>query len=208
MYTLYYDRRCGSATPHAMLEIIGVPYTLRRVDTKAGGNRTPQYLAISPLGQIPSLRLADGTVVTESAAVILALADRHPEAGLIPEPGSSARAIFLRWLAFLAVNVYGAVIRWDFPERYTADAAGAPALREGALAQLHDLWTKAEANLAPNPYLLGEGITALDIYMAMLRRWTIEEDWFAAHCPGLAAAAERTETHPGVAAAWETHLGE
>ena len=80
MYKLYWSRGSGVVTPQVMLEEIGAEYEKVVIDVEKEENRSPEYLAVNPLGQIPALALADGTILTESAAIVLQIVDEHPEA--------------------------------------------------------------------------------------------------------------------------------
>jgi len=171
MYTLYWNTDTGAFAPNLVLALARAPFERVRIDHRKGENRTPAYLKISPLGQIPALRLPDDSTITESAAMLLHLVEAYPGAGLAPPPGTGARAHFHRWLLFLATGVYGAVLRVSYPERHTDDPAGAAAVREAANRALETQWAIVEAAIEPGPYLFGPSITAADIYLAMLACW-------------------------------------
>lgn len=182
--------------------MIGAPYRVVRVDMHAPDYPTPEYLAINPLGQIPTLVIPDGQTVTESAAMMLAIAERHPESGMMPAVSAPERPDFLRWMVFLAVNVYPAVRRIYYPQDAVEDEASYDDVRRRAMAELRRDWGVMEAALDPAPYLLGAGPTALDLYVAMLSRWAVDQHWFREACPKLAAARDRIESHPKVSAVW------
>ena len=86
-----------------MLEEVGVPYELAFVDFHKGANKTPEFLALNPMGKLPTL-VDDGTVVTESAAIALYLADRYAYGTLAPRVDDPRRAAYLRW-SFFAPSV-------------------------------------------------------------------------------------------------------
>ncbi|WP_051248069.1 glutathione S-transferase family protein [Inquilinus limosus] len=171
MYRLYWNKDTGAFAPDIVLRLAGAPCERIRIDHKAGEHRRPDYLRLNPMGEIPTLVLPDGTVLTESAAMILHLVDAHPGAGLAPPPGSADRARFDRWLVFMAVNLYGAVLRQAYPERYTADPAGAPGVREAADRAVDRYWALVADALMPGPFLLGEHRTAADLYLLLLLTW-------------------------------------
>ena len=116
--------------------VIGAGYEKIVVDTKQGAHRTPEYLQINPRGQVPALGLPDGSIVTESVAMVLHLADCHPDCGLQPPPGDPARAQLYRWLAFFATNLYEADLRYVYSDRYTTDESGTPGVRAMAAEDL------------------------------------------------------------------------
>jgi GST-like protein len=204
-YTLYGCRRCGSMLVEAALEEIGAAYDL--VDMKYNGpqHRSADYRRLNPIERVPSLVLPDGTVMTESAAIVIALADRHPKAGLLPPPSSSERATALRWLLYLSNNVYEAIGRQDYPERYVPDEAAAPGVRARAVEDLKRFWTILEKALGKGPYALGRRFSALDLYIANLSQWTVK-DWLYANCPKIAAVIRNTAKRPRIRRVWQHHF--
>src|SRR3974390_2269028 len=101
-----------------MLEETGQPYRAELLDFRTT-MKSPEYLAINPMGKVPALRHGD-TVVTECGAICAYLADAFPEAGLAPEPGSRARGPYYRWMFFGAGPVEAAatnkVLGFEVPE--------------------------------------------------------------------------------------------
>jgi GST-like protein len=195
-------RGCGSAVVEAMLEWAGVAFTYHEVEPWEPGPATDALKAVNPLAQVPTLKLADGTIITESAAIIVALAERHPGAALLPPADTTRRAIALRWIAFIAGNMYPAISIGDFPERWVKSDAARAELKAGAVERLKAYWSILEQSLDPRPYLLGEEICALDVYGTMLARWRPGRAWIDAHCPRVAASIALTEKHPIVARVW------
>ena len=101
----------AAMAPHAALAEIGVEYDLVRVQRDEDGQSPPEYLALNPSGRVPTLE--DGELVlTESAAILLHLADRYPEARLAPPD----RAELYRWLIFMTNTVQTALMRFIYPE--------------------------------------------------------------------------------------------
>ena len=191
---------CGSAAVEALLELAGARHT-RSIfdwDDRAAWDR---LRAINPLAQVPTLVLDDGTVLTESAGIALWIADRYPEAHLLPDD-PRARALAFRWIVSFATNVYGPIVVGDFPERWVDGDAARTNLKEHALQRLKDAWLAFEDRVEPSPCLLGATISALDVYVAMISRWRPGRAWIAEHCPKAIAAIEVAERHPVVASAW------
>jgi len=173
IYKLYGRQGAGSLAPQMLLEEIGAAYELIWI-SKAPTD-IEALRRISPEAKIPALLLPDGTVVSESAAILIHLTNAHPEAGLAPIPGGSAHARFLQWMVFLSANVYEEALRFFYSERYSA--AGAVAAPQIKVQALRD-WT-AHLELvhgALSPYLLGEALSAADIYLHMLASWYPQED--------------------------------
>ncbi|MGD1880295.1 MAG: glutathione S-transferase family protein [Kiloniellaceae bacterium] len=171
MYTLYWAPNTGAFAPDVVLTLAGAPFERQRVDYDGKEQQGDAYRKLNPMGQIPVLLLPDGTAMAESAAMVLHLVDRFPEAKLAPPPGTSARAAFDRWLLFLAVNVYGADLRFYYSGRFTADPAGAEGVRQAAERDLETQFAMLEVALYPGPFLLGDTFGAADIYLLMLADW-------------------------------------
>ncbi|HXL84457.1 MAG TPA: glutathione S-transferase family protein, partial [Casimicrobiaceae bacterium] len=157
---------------------------------------------VNPLEQVPTLKLADGTVMTESAAIIVMLDDSYPAARILPAAGDPRRALALRWVVFIAGNMYPAISVGDFPERWVKSKAARAELKDGAVERLKAYWTMLEQALKPAPYLLGSEMTALDVYAAMLSRWQPGRAWVDEHCRQVASALALAEQDPIVARVW------
>lgn len=184
MHTLYWRESTSAFVVELALERAGVAFERVHVDTKKGRNREPDFLAINPLGHIPVLRLPDGTVMAESTAQILHLAETYPAARLAPPVGHATRPLFLRWLLTLTTSVYEAELRVTYPARYTAAADGAPGVLAAAKAKQDALFAVLRDHLRPAPYALGATESILDAYLAMLTQWyggRVGEDVWRAH---------------------------
>jgi GST-like protein len=199
-YTLLARPGWGSAITEAMLEIAGVPYRIEAVDPLQPGPARDRLLALNPLGQLPTVLLPDGTVMTESAAIALYLADRSP--GLAPPADSPDRARFLRWLVFLVAAIYPNCLYGDFPKRFVSDEAASKELRASADALTERHWRQLEGEVAARPWFLASGFSALDIYVRVMTHWRPRRPWFEANCPKLFAIAKATDAEPRLAKVW------
>lgn len=173
MYRLYYDSGTASMAPHAALEEIGAPYELVHVDLAAGENRQPAYLAVNPRGEVPTL--VDGeTVVVESHAILLLLADRHRAAALAPSVEDPARGPFLSWLFWLTGSVQNTFLHFRYPHYYVGGEDAGDALSRHAERRLMTQFAWIEERLAggAGPYILGPRFSVADISLAMLARWS------------------------------------
>lgn len=173
MYRLYYDSGGANMAPHAALEEIGAPYELVRVDLEKGEQRSEAYLRINPHGRVPTL-VAGDLVLFESAAILMFLCDRHPEAGLAPDPRSAERGPYLQWLVYQTNTVQEALMHWHHPDFYAPeDGVSRAALKAEAEHRLERMWRYLDGVLGSGgPYLLGNRFSAGDIFLAMLTRWT------------------------------------
>jgi len=171
MYKLYWAKSMGSMVAEVLFEEIGVEYERLPIDMEKEENRSAEFLAINPLGQIPTLVLPDGTVMTESAAMVLQITDRHPEAKLAPPAGSPEGARFQRWLLFMATSIYPAEQRLFYADRITTDARAVAGIEDRARADMDSYFAILNDSLDPGPYLLGESFSAVDVYLWMFVKW-------------------------------------
>jgi GST-like protein len=200
-HVLYAVRGWGSTLAEAMLTWCGVPFRLEDVDgfDKPGPARD-KLLAANPLAQVPTLILPDGTVMTESAAIALHLAEQHPNAGLAPQPNAPERTAFLRRLVWLVANVYPTFTYGDYPERWTS--AAPQSLRASTDQYREQLWRVFDAEVGGGPWVLGDRFSALDMYVGVMSRWRPRRPWFDAHCPKLSKIAARVDDLPQLRLVW------
>jgi glutathione S-transferase len=188
--TLHYFPGNASLTPHFLLNEIGAPFELSLVDRTTGAQRSAEYLRLNPNGRIPTL--VDGNlVVYETAAIVLHLVERFPEAGLAPPVGSEERALFLRWVAHLASTVQPEMRPYFYPEQHVTDPAHAGDVKRTAERRLAEMFDRIDQLLGAGPYVLGNRYSAADAYLLMLVRWTRGMTRPARELPNLARHAER-----------------
>jgi GST-like protein len=207
-YVLYGKLGSGAASVHAALEIIGAPYRLIETASWEPNAAFQELLAINPIGQIPTLKLPDGTVLSESAAILIHLAEQYPASGLLPAQGA-ARAQMLRGLVFIAANCYSAITILDYPERFCANAdtddAVKERLRAGTRDRLHRHWDIFADLFPARPFLSGADVGALDLYAAVVSKWSGARAHAAEHRPEFHAALQRIDAHPKVAPVFARH---
>ena len=206
MPTLYGTQGSGSAAIEAALAIAGVD--ARLVDA-ASWQESPgldELKRVNPLAQIPTLVLDDGSVLTESAAILIHLGLVHPESGLLAaEP--SERAQQIRGLVYIAANCYAAIGILDYPERWYADPddAAKTAMRMRGRARLHELWATFADQFPARPWLSGERIGALDVLAATVSMWSGARQALASSRPQFSALLARIEADARIAAVWARH---
>ena len=156
---------------HLALLEIGAPHQLELVDFDRKAQRTEAYLRLNPQGQVPTL-VVDGLAYTESAALLMVLADRHPEAHLAPPLGTPGRNEWYQWLVFQS-NTLGASYRnWFYPPDLGA-AEHPPTVRAALQGRIEGVWTRLDTQLAARgPYLLGAEFSAADLLLIMYMRWS------------------------------------
>jgi glutathione S-transferase len=198
-YRLYGTPGRASAAPEAVLEelgaVLGVPYEFVELDEQ--GRKSPDYLRLNPRGLVPTLVDGD-TTITEAAAICIHLCDRHPQAGLAPPLDAPTRGPFLQWMFFLSNTLQATYMLWFYPDRYCGDSEGARRVRTSAEARLRELWKLLDDALEPGPYLLGEQLTACDMYMYMLGTWHRESIVPMTSYPRVRRTIDLVDTRPGI----------
>ena len=205
-YVLYGKLGSGAASVHAALEIIGAPYRLVETASWEPNAAFDELLKINPIGQVPTLKLPDGTALSESAAILIHLADTHPAAQLLPRD-ATARAQALRGLVFVAANCYPCITIIDYPERFcaAADDDDKERIRKGTRERLHKHWEIFADLFAARPYLGGTTVGALDLYAAVVSKWSGARAHVAQHRPQFHEALQRIDAHPKVAPVFARH---
>lgn len=195
MYTLYYSPGTASMAVHLALLEIGAPYQLVEVDFDAGAQRSPDYLKLNPQGKVPTL-IIDGQPRTESAALLMMLAERHPEAALAPAPGSAERDAWLQWMVYLSNTLASAYRFWFYPKDLGAQEHS-PTQREALRQKIEAVWDYLQTHLAAHgPYLLGKNLSTADLLLTMLMRWSRNMPRPATEWPALKTLADQVRARP------------
>jgi glutathione S-transferase len=205
-YILYGDKRSGAFSVECALAETGVPYEFKIISLEKNEQKGAAFLAINPSGKIPALKLPTGEIVPESAGLLLTLADRHPEAGLLPPQGTPARANCYRWLAFMASEIYPMVEIVDYPERFAPQGPESEALKTKARDRIRERFLILEKAVA-GPWLLPTGFSVADIYAVMFSRWSIGQEWRQENLPKIRALTKALTERPKLAPVWERHFG-
>jgi GST-like protein len=205
-YIVFGDKRSGAFSAEAALAEAGVAYEFHLVSLEKNEQKSPEFLALNPSGKMPALKLPSGEIVTESAAILLTIADRFPQAGLIPPHATFARAEAYRWLAFMASEIYPIVEVVDYPQRFVPDGAEAEALKKRAIARIRERMLVIETAIV-GPWLLAHEFSAADIYVAMFSQWSIGKEWRKSHLPKINALVDALADRPRIAPVWQKHFG-
>ncbi|EKT4487147.1 MAG: glutathione S-transferase family protein [Shewanella algae] len=195
MIRLYGTPRSRALRVSWLLEELELPWEFHFVDMAKQQNRTPEFLALNPCGKIPVLE-DDGLVLTESAAIMLYLAERYGEGRLLPKPGTAASGHHYQWLSFVITELEQPLWtmgkhRFALPEEQRVAAIQATAVWEfNKAAAIAEQW------LPDSPFLLGDELTVADILLAHTLNWaTIFEQQIP---PKLAAYRDRLNLRPAM----------
>lgn len=201
-YTLYGRAGWGSAIVEAQLVWYGLPFTFEPVDDLFKSTDARARLGrVNPLAQVPTLVMPDGSVMSESAAITLLLADITGSEALVPGAKASERGAFLRWLVFIVANIYPTFTYADDPARFISVNAARDPFRAATDAYAQRLWRQVQ-DQARAPWFLGERFSALDIYLSVMTRWRPRRGWFETEAPRLFAIARQADQVPELAKVW------
>ena len=203
---LYGEHGWGSAIVEAQLAWYGFEFEFEQVgDLFKSADARRRLESVNPLAQVPTLVLADGTVLTESAAITLYLAELADDDALVPRAGDPLRPAFLRWLVFLVANVYPTYTYADDPSRFVATSDAQQSFREAVDRYACKLYSLLE-RAAGQPWFFADRFSALDVYIAVMTRWRPRRAWFAEHAPRLFAIATKAEGLDRLAAVWRKNF--
>ena len=202
-YVVYGARGSGSTAVEAALTLIGAPFDVVERAPFDSAADAEALAPVNPMRQVPALILPGGELMTESAAILVHLAERHPEAGLAPAADSPLRPRFLRWMSFISAQIYALYWIRDAPVRLAADPAHEAVLLARTATRVSEAWATMDAQIAPaGRFLLGETISVLDLYVTVVSRWGPRRRAFYASAPGLAPVVRAIDADPSLAAFW------
>lgn len=202
-FTLYGAAGSGSVPVEAAMTLIGLDYRIVEAVTWEGEAERDKVAAVNPMRQIPALILPDGETITESAAILIWLADAYPAARLGPSIDDPRRAQFLRWMSFIPASIYSMFWVRDEPSRLVGDDTTAQAeLERRTLERIAECWRIMDSQIAPGRFLLGDELSVLDLYVAVASRWTPRRQRFYAEAPRMADVVRRVDALPALQAFW------
>jgi glutathione S-transferase len=167
---LYYAPQTRATRPRWMLEEIGAPYELIRLQLSKGEHKQPEYLKIHPHGAVPAY--SDGEVTMfESAAICAYLADKFPDKRLAPPVGSAERGPYYQWLVYSMATMEPPVLKVFLNTRMLAEEKRSPAVAEEGRAQWKDVARVVQQAVEGKTFLLGEQFTAADVMVGSILGW-------------------------------------
>lgn len=204
MYQLYGHRNSGAASIEAALELCQIAF--RFIDIEASTEAAEDLAKLNPLKQIPTLQLPDGSVLTESAAILIHLGLTFPKSGLLPAKADE-RDQAIRGLVYIVSNCYAAIGVVDYPERWLVipDEASQQNLIGGARQRLHWSWEVFADQFSAELYLDDETPGALDVLAAVVTRWAGSREHLRQTRPGFYAWLQRIDRHPVLAPVFARH---
>jgi len=198
MKLFYLPGNTCAIAPHSILNELDIPVQLERV-TFSGPKRTyseGDFFQINPLGYVPALKLSDGKILTETAAMIQYIADLKPEKKLIPTFGTWDRYLCQQWLSFIATEVhkgYGVLFYDNIPE----------AARLSGRKRLESRFDHIDKQLANVDFILNNKISIIDFYLCNLLNWTPEVQIDINQWPNLSRYYKNLFQRPSIKMAFE-----
>ena len=206
-HVLYGYTGSGSAAVEAALAIAGVPHRIVEAASWDDRSALAELRSTNPLAQIPTLVLPDGTVLTESAAILMHLGLEQPHSGLLPaEP--SKRAMAIRGLVYIAANCYSAIGIIDYSERYceACDEGMRKRIIAGTRLRLHGVWgVFADSFMGHDLFLGGAQPGALDLPACAVSKWSGSRSHLQASRPAFHELMLRVQQHARVAPVFDRH---
>lgn len=195
---LYFTPGACSLSPHIVLNELGLPHELVKVDlaTKKTSDGA-DFKSINPKGYVPTLQLDSGEILTEGPAIVQYLADRKPEAGLAPANGTLPRYHLQEWLNFVSTEIhkgFSPLFNPKLPE----------AAREIFIAKLKQRFGELDAVFAKRDYLMGEKFTVADAYLFTILSWSPNFNLDLNEWKNLADYRQRVAKRDAVKTALET----
>lgn len=192
---LYYKAGACSLSPHIILREAGLDFSIVRVDlaTKKTENGD-DFLAVNPKGQIPTLELSDGSILTEGVAIVQYLADQKPDRQLLPEVGTLARYHALEWLNYIATELhkgFSPLFNPKTPEEFKV-------LTREALAKK---FAYVNDSLKGHQFLLGSRFSVADAYLFTVMGWAKALKFDLSALSDLNSYLDRVAARPAVDAA-------
>ncbi|PWC34175.1 glutathione transferase GstA [Azospirillum sp. TSO35-2] len=195
---LYYKPGACSLSPHIVLREAGLPFDLVKVDlvtkTLADGG---DFLAVNPKGQVPTLGLDEGGILTEGPVIVQYIADKAPDSGLVPPAGSVERYRVQELLNFIGTELHKGI----FPLFPMLKDVVSDTHRQFAAKRLSDKLAVLDQQLDGKSYLTGDRFTVADAYAFVVLSWAPRIGFDLSPWPNLVAFAERVAARPAVQAA-------
>jgi GST-like protein len=202
MITVYGAEGSGSTPIEATLTLLGIPYRVVEAVTWVEKAAQDRVAEVNPLRQVPAIILPSGEIMTESAAILIYLADLHPAARLAPPPADPKRAQFLRWMIYVSSAIYSWFWVKGDPARLALHDGDGPALVDRVHDRIADCWRMMDEQISPGRYILGDEMTVLDLYVTVISRFGPWRNRFYRTAPKLAEIVRRVDADPGLADFW------
>ncbi len=202
-HTLYGAAASGSVAVEAVLTLLNIPFKLIDGETWASEAARRRVGRQNSMRQIPTLIQPDGEILTESAGILIYLADTHLKAKLSPGLTEPSRRQFLRWMFFVSSAIYA--LHWIKPD--VGRIGAPPSASDEVVRAVHEriafCWRTMDAQMNPAKYLLGDDLSVLDLYVNVVSRFGPWRERFYAEAPRMTPAIKRVDEEPRLRPLWE-----
>ncbi len=198
--TLYGAKGFGSVAIEAALTLLEAPYDRADLSAESPEAFEAGIAAVNPMRQVPAILMPNGDLMTESAAILIWLADTH--GALAPAPDDPARAQFLRWMVYVPAAIYSMFWVRDVPSRLAEGEAAEDVIKARTAERIADCWRMMDAQVSPGRYILGDEMTVLDLYVTVISRWSPRRRRFYEVAPKMGEVVRRVDDDPRLAALW------
>jgi GST-like protein len=192
----------GSIPVEATLTLLGIPYELIEGVTWVDEAARKRVEAVNALRQVPALVFPSGEIMTESAAILIHLADAHPEARLAPPVGDPRRAQYLRWMAYVSSSIYALFWIKGDPMRIAASKEDAPRVIDRVHDRIAACWANMDKQITPSRYIVGDELSVLDLYVTVVSRFGPWRTHFYRTAPKMAEIVRRVDAEPRLQDFW------
>jgi GST-like protein len=199
-YVVYGQKGTGSVPIEATLLLLGEPYEM--IERGPSEDRP----AGNPMQQVPVLALPNGELMTESAAILIHLADSNPAARMSPALDDPRRPAFLRWMVYVSAQIYALVWARDDPGRLAVEEAHKPVILERTAERMAYCWRTMDVQVSPGRYILGEDLSVLDLYVTVVSCWGPRRARFYQEAPKLAEVVRRVDQDARLLEFWAERL--
>jgi glutathione S-transferase len=200
MLKLYHSPQSRSTRPRWLLEEIGAPFELVKLDLSKQEHKTPQYMKIHPHGAVPALQDGD-LVLFESAAICAYLADKFPAAHLAPAVGTSERGRYYQWMFYAMATLEPPILQVFMHSVRLPEAERSPEIAEQGRRTFAEVAAVLSNALASKPYLLGEQFSAADVMIGSTLAWAQFMGLLEGQ-PTLSEYVQRLSSRPAFQRAW------
>lgn len=198
-FNLYAVKNWGSKIAELTFELSGLSYHVDYLNPEQV--RTPAYQKLNSLMQIPTLILPNGEVMTESLAICLYI-NAKAQGKLVPEVDNIDYARFLRWSVFLVGSIYSLAPTADHPDWFVQEKSAQDQLHIESMKRVKERLLMME-NEIYGPWFLGERLSLIDLYLAVMSDWDPGRKWFEDNCPKMMKCVYQLESKPELKALFE-----
>jgi glutathione S-transferase len=191
---LYFKQGACPLAPHILMAELGFVYELEAVDTMTKITATGEnFFTVNPKGSVPALKMDDGRILTEGAAIMQYLCDQKPQAQLMKDKYPT-----LEWMNFIATEIHKGVAAFFYVDRQIESDAGRTEMRKSLAESLEAKLNFVSHKLGANSFLMGNEFQAPDAYMFTCLTWTKLVNFDLAKWPNIVSYMVRMYEHPSV----------